>query len=58
MNNMPKHHGRGPPEARGPMQLHRPKAGPAHFDAKCHTVNSAQISYSGEYSIPKNHDNV
>ena len=23
MNNLPKHHGTGPPEARGPMQLHR-----------------------------------
>jgi len=23
MNNLPKHHGAGPPEARGPMQLHR-----------------------------------
>jgi len=32
MNNLPKHHGAGPPEARGPMQLHRLhrlKAGPA-----------------------------
>jgi len=31
MNNLPKHHGAGPPEARGPMQLHRLhrlKAGP------------------------------
>ena len=30
-NNLPKHHGAGPPEARGPMQLqrlHRLKAGP------------------------------
>jgi len=26
-NNLPKHHGVGPPEARGPMQLHRLKAG-------------------------------
>ena len=23
MNNLPKHYGAGPPEARGPMQLHR-----------------------------------
>jgi len=23
MNNLPKHHGTGPPEGRGPMQLHR-----------------------------------
>jgi len=32
MNNLPKHHGAGPPEVRGPMQLyrlHRLKAGPA-----------------------------
>jgi len=31
MNNLPKHHGAGLPEARGPMQLHRLhrlKAGP------------------------------
>jgi len=31
MNNLPKHHGAEPPEARGPMQLHRLhrlKAGP------------------------------
>jgi len=28
MNNLPKHHGAGPPEARGPMQLHRLKVGP------------------------------
>jgi len=31
MNNQPKQHGAGPPEARGPMQLHRLhrlKAGP------------------------------
>jgi len=31
MNNLPKHHGAGSPEARGPMQLHRShrlKAGP------------------------------
>jgi len=31
MNNLPKHHGTGPPEALGPMQLqrlHRLKAGP------------------------------
>ena len=31
MDNLPKHHGAGPPEARGPMQLHRLhrlKAGP------------------------------
>jgi len=31
MNNPPKHHGARPPEARGPMQLHRLhrlKAGP------------------------------
>jgi len=31
MNNLPKRHGAGPPEARGPMQLqrlHRLKAGP------------------------------
>jgi len=27
MNNLPKHHGARPPEARGPMQLHRLKAG-------------------------------
>jgi len=32
MNNLPKHHGAGLPDARGPMQLHqlhRLKAGPA-----------------------------
>jgi len=32
INNLPKHHGAGPAEARGPMQLHRLhrfKAGPA-----------------------------
>jgi len=28
MNNLPKHHGAGLPEALGPMQLHRLKAGP------------------------------
>jgi len=28
MNNLPKHHGVKPPEAWGPMQLHRLKAGP------------------------------
>jgi len=28
MNNLPKHHSAGPLEARGPMQLHRLKAGP------------------------------
>jgi len=31
MNNLPKHHGAGPPEVRGPVQLHclhRLKAGP------------------------------
>jgi len=28
MNNMPKQHGAGPPQALGPTQLHRPKAGP------------------------------
>jgi len=34
MNNLPKHHGAVPPEARGPMQLHRLhrlKASPAHI---------------------------
>jgi len=31
MNNLPKHHGAGPPEARGPMQLHRLKAGPGYY---------------------------
>jgi len=30
MNNLLKHHGAGPPEARGPMQLHRLKAGPEY----------------------------
>jgi len=29
MNNLPKHHGAGLPEAQGPVQLHRLKAGPA-----------------------------
>ena len=28
VNNLPKHYGAGPPEARGTMQLHRLKAGP------------------------------
>ena len=28
MHNLPNHHGSGPPEARGPMQSHRLKAGP------------------------------
>ena len=27
MKNLPEHHGAGTPEARGPMQLHRLKAG-------------------------------
>jgi len=36
MNNLPKHmargpRGAGPPEARGPMQLHRLKAGLAYI---------------------------
>jgi len=34
MNNLPKHHGAGPPEARRPMQLHRLhrlKAGPGCY---------------------------
>jgi len=34
INNLPNHHGAGPPEARGPMQphrLHRFKAGPVHL---------------------------
>jgi len=30
INNLLKHHGAGPAEARGPMQLHRLKAGPDH----------------------------
>ena len=30
MNNLPKHW-RGAPEAQGPMQLHRLKAGPDHI---------------------------
>jgi len=29
VNPPPKHHGAGPPATRGPMQLHRCKAGPA-----------------------------
>jgi len=36
MNNLPKHHGPGLPEARGPMQLHRLETGSAyacHFSA-------------------------
>jgi len=28
INNLPNHHGAEPPEARGPMQSHRLKAGP------------------------------
>jgi len=28
MDNLTKHHGAGLPEARGPMRLHRLKAGP------------------------------
>jgi len=35
MNNLPKHHGAGIPEARGPMQLHRLhrlKAGPGYTE--------------------------
>jgi len=32
MNNLPKHHGVGPPEVRGSMQLHRLKAGPGFRD--------------------------
>jgi len=38
MDNLPKHHGAGPPEAPGPMQLHRLlrlKAGPACFAGVC-----------------------
>jgi len=34
MNNLPKHHSAGAPEAWGPMQLHRLhrlKAGPEYF---------------------------
>jgi len=37
MNNLPKHHGAGPAEAGGPMQLHqlhRLKAGP-DFNIAC-----------------------
>ena len=30
MKNLSKHHGAGPAEARGPMQLHRLKAGPEY----------------------------
>jgi len=33
INNLPNHHGAGPPEARGPMQshrLHRLKVGPEY----------------------------
>ena len=30
MNNLPKHHGAGSPETRGPLQPHRFKAGPGH----------------------------
>jgi len=43
MNNLPKHHGAGPPEARGPMQLHRLhrlKAGPAPW---CVTVYPVHV---------------
>jgi len=38
MNNLRKHHGAGPPEARVPMQLHhlhRHKAGPADNNSIC-----------------------
>jgi len=37
LNNLPNHHGAGPPEARGPMQphrLHRLKAGPESIYAQ------------------------
>jgi len=30
INNLPNHHGARSPEARGPMQPHRLKAGPVH----------------------------
>ena len=41
MSNLPKHHGAGPPEARGPMQmhwLHRLKAGPAYIVGEIYTL--------------------
>jgi len=54
MNNLPKHHGAGPQEARGPMQLHRLhrlKAGPACTTQQCiarraHTYSEkVQVQY-------------
>jgi len=46
MNNLPKHHGVGPPEACGPIQLHPLKAGPGYGYAShliCHCF-SVQLS--------------
>jgi len=42
MNNLPNHHGAGPPEARGPMQLdrlHWLKAGPDYHHCKLNVTN-------------------
>jgi len=42
INNLPKHHGAGPTEARGPMQphrLHRLKAGPDYCNSSYTTAN-------------------
>jgi len=46
MNNLPKHHGAGPTEARGPMQLHRLhrlKAGPGTEDQTFSSFVHVQI---------------
>ena len=49
MSNLPKHHGAGPPEARGPMQmhwLHRLKAGPAYIVGEIYTLQYLKMSDS------------
>jgi len=62
INNLPNHHGAGPPEARGPMQshrLHRLKAGPDHYPvlfkiivcSKCKVSNHGWMQSSRRYSV-------
>jgi len=44
INNLPKHHGAGPPAARGPMQLHPLKAGPAKDNAVLHKLYRSVVT--------------
>jgi len=47
MNNVLTHHVAGPTEARGPMQLHRLKAGPVPVMSTSHEAGSRVLTPAG-----------